>query len=317
MSWQRSTTLYARVLVAAALPVIASACTDRVNVDEVRAEATSVDSTVAVGMMAFGGASPPAPDAAADRSTAFAATAPARSATPQSASTVAIVAPTMVIRNGAASLEVDSMESAIVAVRKLASSLGGYVGNTTLTAGAYAVRSAELQLRIPAARYDEAVGGLAPIGKVESQVSNAQDVGEEFVDVTARQTNARRLEERLITLLATRTGKLEDVLAVERELARVREEIERYEGRLRYLTANVATSTLNVTVHEQAPVVSQYTGRSVIIESFKRAWTNFVQFLALLISSLGWVLPIAGLSGVAVVGLKRLRSRRRSGHETL
>ena len=71
----------------------------------------------------------------------------------------------------------------------------------------------------------------------------AEDVGEEFVDVSARMENARRLEQRLVTLLASRTGKLSDVLAVERELARVREDIERYEGRLRYLRAHAATSS--------------------------------------------------------------------------
>ena len=58
---------------------------------------------------------------------------------------------------------------------------------------------------------------------------------------------ARRLEERLVALLATRTGRLEDVLAVERELARVREESERDQGRLRYLGRCVATSSLSVT----------------------------------------------------------------------
>jgi hypothetical protein len=232
------------------------------------------------------------------------------------ASAAAIVAPTMVIRNGSASIEVDSLEIAIEAVRKLATSLGGYVGNTTLTAGAFSVRSAELQLRIPAGRYEDAVGSLAPIGKVESQVSSAEDVGEEFVDVTARQANARRLEERLVSLLATRTGKLEDVLAVERELARVREEIERYEGRLRYLKSNVATSTLSVTVHERKPVVSQYPGRNIIVESFKNAWTNFVQFTALLISSLGWLVPLCAIIAGVLFAVKRYSAKAAPTNKT-
>ncbi|MEO7999494.1 MAG: DUF4349 domain-containing protein, partial [Gemmatimonadaceae bacterium] len=158
------------------------------------------------------------------------------------ASAAAVVTPTMVIRNGTATIEVDSLELAIDAVQKLAVSMGGYVGNTTQTTGSNMVRSAEIELKIPSARYDATVGNLRPIGKIESQTSTAEDVGEEFFDVTARQANAHRLEERLIALLATRTGKLDDVLAVERELARVREEIERYEGRLRYLKSHVSTS---------------------------------------------------------------------------
>ncbi|MEO7363326.1 MAG: DUF4349 domain-containing protein [Gemmatimonadaceae bacterium] len=226
------------------------------------------------------------------------------------ANPAALVAPTMVIRNGAASIEVDSLELAIKALQSLATSMGGYVGNTTLTAGAYEVRSAVIELKLPAARYEAAVGSLAPIGKLESQTSTAEDVGEEFVDVTARQNNAHKLEERLITLLATRTGKLEDVLAVERELARVREEIERYEGRLRYLKSHVAISTLNVTVHEKAPVVAQYTGKNVIVESFRNAWTNFVQFIAVLISSLGWIIPVGVLVAIAVLVIKGYRKNR-------
>src|SRR5438552_2755585 len=87
----------------------------------------------------------------------------------------------------------------------------------------------------PSARFDDAVLGVKPLGKVESSSASAMDVGEEFVDVNARIANSKRLEARLVTLLSTRTGKLEDVLAVERELARVREEIERSETRVRYL----------------------------------------------------------------------------------
>jgi len=246
-----------------------------------------------------------------------AATAPPSADQVANSNATAIVAPTMVIRNGAASIEVDSLEVAIAAVQRLANSLGGYVGNTSLTSGAYAVRSAELQLKIPSSRYDAAVGSLAPIGKIESQTSTAEDVGEEFVDVTARQNNAHKLEERLIALLATRTGKLEDVLAVERELARVREEIERYEGRLRYLKSHVATSTLTVTVHEKAPVVAQYTGKNVIVESFKNAWTIFVQFLAVFISSLGWIIPTGVIAAIATVVIKRYRKNRSASSSTI
>lgn len=207
-----------------------------------------------------------------------------------------VTAPTMVIRNGSASIKVDSLEVGIAAVQTLASSLGGYVGNATMSAGEQQVRSATIEVKLPSARYDAALQGLTPIGVVESVTSTAEDVGEEFVDVTARASNAKRLEERLITLLATRTGKLEDVLTVERELARVREEIERYDGRLRYLSSRVATSTLTVTVHEPAPLLGAEPGENVILDAFKRAWRNFVGFVAGLISAMGVLVPL-GLLG--------------------
>src|SRR5207245_8742189 len=204
----------------------------------------------------------------------------------------ASVAASMVIRTGQGSIEVESLERAGSQVRLLAGRIGGYVANTTMQTGRGQLRSASLEVKVPAERFDEGLAGLAPIGKLESVNVNAEDVGEEFTDVTARMGNAHRLESRLIDLLATRTGKLKDVLDVEQELARVREEIDRYEGRLRYLRAHTALSTFTIYVHEPLPVVG-HAGSSVMGEAFKQAWRNFVDLVALCVRSLGVVLPLA------------------------
>ena len=210
----------------------------------------------------------------------------------------------MVIRTGQTSIEVDSLERAVAQVRLLAGRVGGYVANTTVQTGRGQLRSATLEVKIPADRFEDGLGGLGALGKLESVNVNAEDVGEEFTDVTARMTNARRLESRLIDLLATRTGKLKDVLDVEQELARVREEIERYEGRLRYLRAHTAMSTLTIYVHEPLPVVG-HPGSSVIGEAFKQAWRNFVALVAACIRSLGVVIPVGVLVALAWVSAKR------------
>ena len=207
-------------------------------------------------------------------------------------------APTMVIRTGQAFIEVEKVDPAIFKIRQLAATVGGYITNTSISGGRDQIRQATLELKIPAANYDKAVESLPTIGKVETVTSTAQDVGEEFVDVTARVTNARRLEERLISLLANRTGKLDEVLRVERELARVREEIERYEGRLRYLTTRAAMSTLTITIHEPSPLLGNDPGENPIAAALRRAWRNFVALVAGLIASLGVVIPLA-LIGVA------------------
>ena len=221
----------------------------------------------------------------------------------------------MVIRTGQTSIEVDSLERAVAQVRLLAARVGGYVANTTVQTGRGQLRSATLEVKIPAERFEDGLGGLAALGKLESVNVNAEDVGEEFTDVTARMTNARRLEGRLIELLATRTGKLKDVLDVEQELARVREEIERFEGRLRYLRAHTAMSTLSIYVHEPLPVVG-HAGSSVIGEAFKQAWRNFVALVAAMIRSLGIVVPVAVLIAVLWVSGKRFLplALRSAGH---
>jgi hypothetical protein len=219
--------------------------------------------------------------------------------------------PTMLIRNGQASVEVAKLDPAIARVRQLAAQLGGYVANSSIVGGRDQVRSATLELKIPAARFDQAVNGLSGIGKVESVTSTAEDVGEEFVDISARVTNAKRLEERLVSLLERRTGKLEDVLAVERELARVREEIERYEGRLRYLSTRVAESTLSVTVHEPFPILGQSPGQNPIVGALKQAWRNFIGFVAWTIASLGVLIPLGVIALGGWLVYRRVRATRK------
>jgi len=203
------------------------------------------------------------------------------------APSTAAPAPQMIIRNGTARVRVDELAPAVARVRRLAEQMGGYVANASVQTGADEGKSATMELKIPAARFDQALAGLSPLGKLEEQQVTAEDVGEEYTDVSARMANGRRLEERLLQLLETRTGKLDDVLSVERELARVRGEIEAAEGRLRFLRSRVALSTLTVTLHEGG-----YPGANPVLRSFGEAWTNFINFVAGFISVLGWLIPL-------------------------
>jgi hypothetical protein len=215
----------------------------------------------------------------------------------------------MVIRTATASVEVDSLEPAIAQIKQLAARLGGYVANSDIEVGNHRQRQGDIEVKVPAERFEEALSGLTPIGRLESVNVEAQDVGEEFVDITARMDNAKRLERRLIELLSTRTGKLKDVLAVEEALARVREEIERHEGRIRYLKAHTAMSTLTVTVHEPFPVVGT-AGKSVMGEALAGAWRNFVVLMAFAVQSLGVILPLGVLAIVGWMLTKRFRLAR-------
>lgn len=220
------------------------------------------------------------------------------------------VVPAMIIRTGTATVEVDELDPAVARVRALAERLGGYVADTRVSGGEERAREAVLEMKVPAARFDEALGGLAPLGEVESVEVTAEDVGEEYVDVSARLANARRLEERLLGILETRTGELEEVLAVERELARVRGEIERHEGRLRYLRTRAAVSTLTVRLHEPYAVVGDYPGANPIAEAFAQAWRNFVAFLALFIASLGVLVPLGVIALLVWLAVRKLRRPR-------
>jgi len=209
----------------------------------------------------------------------------------------------LIVRTGQASIEVDSLAQAMTELRRIAQRLGGFVADASVQSGKNQLRQATLEIKVPSDRFDELTEGLTPIGRLEFVNVGAEDVSEEFVDLTARVANGRRMEDRLVELLRTRTGKLQDVLSVERELARVREEIERMEGRLRYLKASAQLSTLSVSVHEPVPIVASH-GPGPIVEAFRAAWRNFVGLLAGAIASLGIVVPVLG-AGWAVLGLGR------------
>lgn len=245
----------------------------------------------------------------ADVGTAVAAAPmPAELASPAGASPSLPAMPSMILRSGSASLRVDSLEVALAALTRAATAAGGTIGNTTMSTDADNVRLAQIELRIPSDRFGDAMAALRQVGTVESVNTTAQDVSEEYVDLVARRANAERLEQRLLTVLATRTGKLEEILSVERELARVREEIERMDGRTRYLKERAAISTLTVSLHEPSLAVGPRTSPSVLGNAFVSAWENFINLLAALIASSGVWIPFGVVVGAGVLAW---RGRRR------
>jgi hypothetical protein len=213
----------------------------------------------------------------------------------------------LLMRRAGASVAVNALEPALRAIDSTVIRLGGFVaGSSVQSAGAS--RSAALTARIPGPRLDEAVAALGALGKIESINISADDVSEEFVDVTARLENSRRLERRLLDLLAQRTGGIKDVLQVEQALARVREDVERIEGRRRYLETHAATSTLEVRLHEPTPVMRERTG--VFGDAVAQAWRNFVSLAAFGISSLGTILPLGAVATAAWLLWRRRRRAR-------
>ena len=213
---------------------------------------------------------------------------------------------TMLVRHGQASIEVKAVDDVVSRMRQTAAQFGGFVANTAVRTGKDEQRSAMLQLRIPSAQFDGAVAALSQLGKVESVSVNAEDVAEEYVDLGARLTNARRVEARLAEMLATRTGKLSDVLTVEQELARVRQEAERYEARMRWLERRATLSSLDVTIHEKLPLIGSPPGRGPIAEAFAEAWERMVGFVAGFIALLGVLVPLGVLVLLGVLVVRRI-----------
>ncbi len=214
----------------------------------------------------------------------------------------------MLVRSGAATVEVARVPDALGRIRQAAAQHGGSVGNAILRNGRDEEPSATLELRVPSAQFDALVNALSALGKVESVNVTAQDVGEEYVDLGARAANAKRMETRLVELLATRTGRLSDVLQVEHELQRVREEIERYDARLRYMERRASMSTLSVTLHEPIGLMDRRQP-SPLVNAFALAWERSLGFVAWCIAALGVIVPLGLLVAAGVVIVRRMRWR--------
>ena len=105
-------------------------------------------------------------------------------------------------------------------------------------------------MRVPADQLEAATTEVKTLGRVESESHTGEEVTQQYVDLQARLTNAKNTEQRLTELLQQRTGKLADVLAVEKEIDDVREKIERMEAERKRLGNRVDFGTLVVKVNE-------------------------------------------------------------------
>lgn len=158
---------------------------------------------------------------------------------------------TKLIYTGAVTIEVNDVDRALAEVRGVVQGLGGYAGDLTQTLSGTA--RAEITLRVPVEKFEPLMTEISALGRPLSREIGTQDVGEEWVDLEARVKTKRQGEQRLIELLK-QTGNVQNLLEVERELARVRGEIEQVEGRQRYLANQVALSTVTVTLVTPAGV---------------------------------------------------------------
>ena len=106
-------------------------------------------------------------------------------------------------------------------------------------------RDRSFLFRIPAAGFDSVLGSIEAMGAVAARQIDAQDVTEEVHDLELRIRNARALRDRYAELLK-RAKKVEEILDIERELAKVTTEIERLEGQLKRRKHDVAFSVLRL-----------------------------------------------------------------------
>ena len=156
-----------------------------------------------------------------------------------------------VISTAFISLEVDAVQDAAAQARVVAESLGGYVEQMSLS-GSEEDRRASITLRVPQDQFRAALGRLEALGKLRDQDLGSEDVSELFIDLEAQHKSALRKEQSLLSLLGKATN-VSEILSIERELARVRSDIERLQGRLNFLERRVDLATIRVSLFPPPP----------------------------------------------------------------
>jgi hypothetical protein len=204
---------------------------------------------------------------------AFATPAPAAMGVPapadrsgrDDASTALQTAQRQVISTASITIEVAEVQFASGEVRRIAESLGGFVEQLSISGGSNS-QQANITIRVPQDKFFIAVERLKDLGEVQNQNLGSEDVSDRFIDLKARLNSAEREERSLLSLL-DKNLKVGEILSIERELSRIRSDIERFQGQLNFLERRVDLSTISVFLFPPTERVAQPPSGSLTVES--------------------------------------------------
>ena len=170
-----------------------------------------------------------------------------------------------IIRNADITMEVPSTTEAQNRVTSIAEANGGFIvtseakqrenidpGKRTL--------DIKLVVRIPADRFGVALDEIKNLaGNLPEANVTGQDVTEDFIDLEARIKTQKALEIQFLEIMK-QAKEVEDALEVQRQIAEVRTDIEKLEGRKRFLQNRSSLSTITVNIHEPKVIAVNQTG---------------------------------------------------------
>jgi len=160
-----------------------------------------------------------------------------------------------ILRNADLTLEVGAPAEVQRKITSIAESLGGFVvtseSKQSQTGDAKQELEVNLVIRVPATQFGTALDQIRNTGsRVIQEKITGQDVTEEFIDLEARLKTQKALESQFLEIMK-QANKVPDALEVQRQIAEVRTEIEKLEGRKRFLENRASLST--ITVNLQSP----------------------------------------------------------------
>ncbi|HVG28079.1 MAG TPA: DUF4349 domain-containing protein [Pyrinomonadaceae bacterium] len=222
-----------------------------------------------------------------------------------------------VIRNAELTLELDAPVEAQRNLASIAESHGGFVVTSESrqderARGARALQIVSVEMRVPSAQFDSVINAVRGVGgRVRQEKISGRDVTEEFIDLEARLRAQRALETQILEIMK-RAQRVSDALEVNAQLAQVRSEIERLEGRRRFLENQSSLSTIKITLQPPAPLVSAET--TGFFAGVRRSFGEGLDFAASIVMGVVRVtvtlIPVAVLLLLPAALLWRFARRR-------
>lgn len=215
-----------------------------------------------------------------------------------------------IIYTGTMRVQVDDVDSAAREATAVVTRAGGFVGGDQRRSADDDDAVAELELRVPAAKFTDVVEEMAKLGRQQSREIDTQDVTEETVDLDARIASQRARVESARRLLA-RASSITDLVSLENELGRREADLASLEAKKRRLADLTALSTITVSLAGPRAKATEEKAETGFLVGLRGGWKAFVVSMTVLLTVLGALLPWLVALGVPLAALLVVLRRRR------
>lgn len=216
-----------------------------------------------------------------------------------------------IIRNGEISVRVGDPAASAEKVARIATQLGGYVESQSVQErDGDAEAGAQLQLRIPADRLDEALMKVGAVGEVAGQSVTASDVTAEHVDLQARVKALQTSVDRLTKLMAG-AATTSELLEAEAALSARQQELDGLNAQLKALEGQISEASLSVNLIAKSALPG---GPANFWDGLVAGWQSLGTTGAGALVLLGVLLPwlvVLGVIALLIAWIVRSRLRKR------
>ncbi len=229
----------------------------------------------------------------------------------QSSDESSVLSEKKVIKSGDLTLKIADADKAVSQITEIAKANGGDIFSTNLYEGANNEKSGTITVKVPVANFEKAFSEIKKVASLVIRESiSGQDVTEQYTDLQSRLKN-KQAEEQAFASILQRSGEIDDVLKVTKELARVRGEIEVLQGRIKLLESQTDMSTITAQIFEDQNITISDRWRpfQIIKETVNSLLKDVQEFVNFVIVLVIRVVPVIVLYA-AIVWIAYLIGRK-------